>query len=120
MNANRIKTDDVITSLKLDIVTRADLDRPITGGYASDLLSCAMAGAKPGNVWVTLQAHPNVVAVASLLELSAVIVTEGMAPDPETIRKAQQAGITLLGTPQDTFTIVSKLAALGVQGSKPG
>ena len=63
---------DIIKQLNLSIVTGADLDRPVTGGYASDLLSCVMAGAKTGNVWITLQAHPNVVAVASLLELSAV------------------------------------------------
>ena len=119
MNTNEIKISDIIQDLQLDIVTSAALDRTITGGYASDLLSCVMAGAKSGNVWVTLQAHPNVIAVASLLELSAVIVTESIAPDPETISKAQQVGITLLGTSKDTFTVVGELAALGVQGSKP-
>jgi predicted transcriptional regulator len=112
--------NEIVQQLELAVITGADTDTQITGGYASDLLSCAMAGAKGGNVWVTLQAHPNVVAVASLLELSAVIVTEGISPDQETISKAQQANITLLGTPKDTFTVIGELAALGIRGSRPG
>ena len=110
---------DIIEQLNLSIVTSANLTQQVTGGYASDLLSCVMAGAKAGNVWVTLQAHPNVVAVASLLELSAVIVTEGTAPDLETISKAQQTGITLLSTTKDTFTVAGELAALGIRGPRP-
>jgi hypothetical protein len=116
--------NEVIQQLELDIVTEPDLGpeagAAITGGYASDLLSCVMARAKAGNVWVTLQAHPNVVAVASLLELGAVIVTEGVSLDPETVSKAQQADVTLLSTHKDTFTVVGELAALGIQGSKIG
>lgn len=109
---------DVIQQLNLSIVNGANLNCQVTGGYASDLLSCVMAGAQAGNVWVTLQAHPNVVAVASLLELSAVIVTEGVAPDPETVSKAQQAKVTLLSTTRDTFTVVGELAALGIRGPR--
>jgi hypothetical protein len=111
---------EIIRQLNLDIVTDADLSHEATGGYASDLLSCVMASARAGNVWVTLQAHPNVVAVASLLELSAVIVTEGVTPDQETIQKAQRARVTLLSTHKDTFTVVSDLTALGIKGAKHG
>ena len=113
-----MRIDDIVQRLQLDIVNSADLDREITGGYASDLLSCVMAGAKAGSVWVTLQAHPNVVAVASLLELSGVIVTEGVSPDPETISKARQVGIALLSTHKDTFTVAGELAAMGIRGPK--
>jgi hypothetical protein len=109
---------EMVDRLNLGIAGRGDLEREITGGYASDLLSCVMAGAKAGNVWVTLQAHPNVVAVASLIELAAVIITEGTAPDPETVRKAEQEGIALLTTDKTTFTIVAELAALGIAGSE--
>jgi len=111
---------DVIDQLELGTLASANLAQQVTGGYASDLLSCVMASAKAGNVWVTLQAHPNVVAVASLLELSAVIITEGVSPDPETIDKAHQERVTLLTTPGDTFTIVGKLASLGIEGTKHG
>jgi hypothetical protein len=115
-----MKVQEIIEQLRLEAIHLIDPNREITGGYASDLLSCVMAGAKAGNVWVTLQAHPNVIAVASLVELAAVIVTEGITPDPETAGKAQQAGINLLATPKTTFTVVSELARLGVEGTGPG
>jgi hypothetical protein len=108
----------VIKELGLNLTGGDQIDVEVTGGYASDLLSCAMAGAKAGNIWVTLQAHPNVVAVASLIELSAVIVTEGVSPDPETISKAQATGIPLLTTAQDTFSTVVALAGLGIRSSR--
>lgn len=92
------------------------LDREVTGGYASDLLSCVMAKARKGNVWVTLQCHANVIAVAALLELAGVIITEGARPDAEMLKKAVEQGVPVLTTPLTTFTTVTKLAALGVQG----
>ena len=92
------------------------LDREVTGGYASDLLSCVMAKAQAGNVWVTLQAHPNIVAVASLINLAGIVVAEGMSIEPATLEKAEQEGIPILATSLTTYTIVSKLAALGVPG----
>jgi serine kinase of HPr protein (carbohydrate metabolism regulator) len=79
-------------------------------------LSCAMARARAGNIWVTLQAHPNVVAVASLLDLAAVIVTEGISPDVDTIQRAQENGVNLLGTSETTYVLVGRLSAIGIGG----
>jgi hypothetical protein len=107
---------EIIERLNLEVVTAADLSRQVTGGYASDLLSCVMAGAKAGNVWVTLQAHPNVVAVASLLDLAAVVITEGITPDAETTAKAEQNSVTLLKTQRPTFVVVGELVGWGVRG----
>jgi hypothetical protein len=84
-------------------------------GYASDLLSCVMAGAQNQAVWVTLQAHTNVVAVGALLELSAVIITEGATPDPGTIDKANNQGVTLLGTDKPIFHVVGRLWEMGLR-----
>jgi hypothetical protein len=84
-------------------------------GYSSDLLSCVIAGAAHEGIWVTLQAHANVVAVASLLELSAVIIGEGATPDEATIQKANAENITLLSTTSKTFHIVGMLWELGIR-----
>jgi hypothetical protein len=86
-----------------------------TSGYVSDLLSCVMAGAKQSGVWVTLQAHTNIVAVAALLDLAAVIITEDAQPDAVTIEKANQEGITLLTTKLTSYTVVGKLWELGLK-----
>jgi BioD-like phosphotransacetylase family protein len=92
------------------------LDVEVTGGYASDLLSCVMAKARAGNVWVTLQSHPNIVAVASLANLAGIIVTEGMNPDAATMEKAEGEGIPILTTELTTYTVVGRLFELGVPG----
>lgn len=105
----------IAEQLNLELLNDAGLDRPITGGYASDLLSCVMAGAKEGNVWITLQAHANVIAVASLVGLSAVVITEGVRPDEGTVEKARDEEITLLATAEQTFAVVGKLAKLGIE-----
>lgn len=86
-----------------------------TGGYASDLLSCVMAGAKRGDLWITLQAHLNIVAIAALNEIAAVIITENARPDPASITRADQQGVTLLSTSQTTYEVSGKLWELGVR-----
>jgi len=106
---------DLVAELGLQVYTAGNVEREVTGGYTSDLLSCVMAGAKPGNVWVTLQAHPNVVAVASLLDLAAVIVSEGVVPDVETIERAQENGVTVLSSPATSYALVARLSALGIR-----
>lgn len=108
---------EVASKLNLTVMTSSsNLDVAVTGGYASDLLSCVMAKARKGNIWVTLQSHLNIVAVAALLQLGAIIVTEGMQPDEATLQKANEEGIPLLTTHSSTFTVVSRLAQLGIRG----
>lgn len=107
----------VIEQLKLEIISSIDgANRPVAGGYAADLLSCAMRGAKKDFLWVTLQSHVNVVAVASLLDLSGVIITEGNRPSSETIAQAEKERVVLLLTPRNTFTVVGQLVSLGIGG----
>ncbi len=107
----------ICEQLALEVQTAAHkLDRPVTGGYASDLLSCVMARAKEGNLWLTLQSHPNIVAVASLLSLAGIVITEGVAPDPATLAKAEEEGIPILTTSQTTYTVAGRLFALGISG----
>ena len=107
---------EAISGLQLERFTAGDagLVRHISGGYAGDLLSCAMAGANAGEVWVTLQAHRNVVAVAALTDVACVVITEGARPDAETVDSAERSGVTLLGSERDTFAVVAELARLGV------
>ena len=108
---------EIVEALSLEVLAgESFLERPVTGGYASDLLSRVMAAAQAGNIWVTLQGHPNVVAVASLLDLAAVVVSEGTPVEPEAVQRAEEKGVVLLATRHDTFTVVVKVAALGIQG----
>src|SRR5215216_7706038 len=97
----------IIDQLNLTVLTETHEFSSIspTGGYSSDLLSCVMAGAKKGYVWITLQAHLNIVAVAALNEVAAIIITEGAQPDGVSVAKANQEGVILLSTMQSTYEV---------------
>ncbi len=107
----------IIDQLNLTVLTESrDFARiQPSGGYSSDLLSCVMAGAKKGNIWITLQAHLNIVAVAALNEVVAIIITENARPDVAAIAKANQQGVILLSTSQSTYEINGKLWQMGIQ-----
>lgn len=108
---------DIITELKLNVLTSQkefDLVEP-TSVYAADLLSCVMAGAEHKSIWITLQSHSNIVAVGSLLELSAIIITEDAKPDQETIDKANEEGIVMLSTSEPSFYVSGKLWEMGLR-----
>ena len=106
----------IIKQLELTVLTasRDFANIAPTGGYSSDLLSCVMAGAKKGYIWTTLQAHLNIVAVAALTEVAAVIITENAQPDAASIAKANQQGVILLSTPKPTYELNGKLWQLGI------
>jgi len=107
----------IIKELDLKVLTteKEFSDIQVTSGYTSDLLSCVMAGAQNHGIWVTLQAHNNIIAVAALLDLSAIIITEDSIPDPATIVKANEEEIILLSTKQNSFWVVGKLWELGIR-----
>lgn len=107
----------IIDQLNLTVLTESRDFANIfpTGGYSSDLLSCVMAGAKKGNMWITLQAHLNIVAIAALNEVAAIVITENARPDAATIAKANQQGVILLSTSQATYETNGKLWQLGIQ-----
>lgn len=94
---------------------RNQLDRVVKGAYVSDLLSHVMARAKEGNLWVTIQAHQNIVAVAALLNLSGIIIAGGIEPQADTLIKAEEEGIPILTTNLSTFEVAGRLYALGIR-----
>jgi hypothetical protein len=109
---------EIINHLGLEVLTTKERDFSAVepqSGYISDLLSCVMAGANPQSIWVTLQAHINIVAVGALKEVAAIIITEGAMPEESTLQKAEEEGITLLSTSLPSFHIVGKLWELGLR-----
>jgi len=101
---------EVVKELNLNVLSGAQgLHKSVTGGYVSDLLSDVMGSANEGYIWVTLQTHKNVMAIASLKDLSAVILVKGLQPDADTIIHSEAEGIPVLGTSEKTFEITGKL-----------
>jgi predicted transcriptional regulator len=108
-----LKVSELVNELGLQIFCgKENIDRIVKGGYASDLLSDVMGFAKEGEVWVTLQTHKNVIAIASLKDLSAVILVKGNVLEEDALKKAIEEGIPVLGTDKQTFETVGKIYEL--------
>jgi predicted transcriptional regulator len=105
-----MQVKDILTILNLKVFGgNQGLNHIISGGYTSDLLSDVMGYADSGKVWITLQTHKNVMAVASLKELAAVILIKGFEPDPDMLEQANKEGIPILGSVDQAFEITGKL-----------
>ena len=91
-----------------------ELDRRIQGGYCGDLLSDVMANAPDGCIWLTVQTHQNIVSVAVLHEMAAIVLTGGHAPDQETIDKAEEESVPILMWPKSAYDLAGLLYAAGV------
>ncbi len=94
----------------------ASLDREVTGGYASDLLSDVLAHAGEGSVWVTLHIHQNIVAVASHKDLAGIVLVQGRQPEKDTIAKAEEEGIPVLVSQLPAFELIGRLYQAGIRG----
>jgi hypothetical protein len=96
----------------------AGAQREIQGGFASDLLSDVMGNSREGDLWVTMQKHVNIVAVAQLKGLAAIVLVNGRKPEPDTAARAEELGIPIISTPLQAFDAVGVLYALGIQGRR--
>lgn len=112
-----MKLAEVVSSLDLKVRTaRGALDRDVGGGYASDLMSDVIAHASKGDLWVTLQVHQNVVAVASLKELAGVVLVNGREPEAAAAERAESENIPILVSDLPAFDVVGRLHQLGITG----
>lgn len=110
-----MKVNELMSALNLKLLTpNVSLTGEIKGGYASDLLSNVMGQAQPKMVWVTMQGHQNVAAVASLIGLAAVIVAGGAPVGEDTLAKAELNEVVIFSTSMPAFEVVGKIYSLGV------
>ncbi len=111
-----MKVRDIVKAFNLKVLAEGE-DREITGGYTSDLLSNVMAHAEEGNLWITVQRHMNIIAVAQLKKISAIIIANGGMPDSDVINKAKDEGIFLLQSNEGAFELSGKIYNLLIEKS---
>ncbi|MBN1351427.1 serine kinase [candidate division KSB1 bacterium] len=112
-----MKIRDMIDTLELELCTgENNLDTEVGRGYASDILSDVMAKTTSGDIWVTNQAHENVIAMVFFKRLAGVIIAGNVRPDDEALEKAKKNNVTVFVSKLDAFEIVGRLYQLGVRG----
>lgn len=111
-----MKLLELVETLSLDVKTPgADLTREVTAGYVSDLLSDVIGNAPEGAIWVTLQAHLNIVAVASLKGLAGIVLANGRSPEEDTLKKAMEVNVPVMTSSLPGFELVGRLYDLGLR-----
>ena len=107
--------NDLLHHLDLKVAAgNTGLRRQVTDGYCGDLLSDVMAHAPRGCIWLTIQGHQNIVAVAVLRQVAAIIIAGSCPPEEETLQKADAEGIPIVLCPESTYQLAGRLYALGV------
>ncbi|MBE0449318.1 MAG: AraC family transcriptional regulator [Clostridia bacterium] len=96
-------------------ISGSNQEREILNVYSCDLLSWVMAKGKHDTAWITVQTHSNILAVASLLDFSCIIIPEGISVEKETIEKADEQDVVLLTTPLEAYEIFKILYEEGVK-----
>lgn len=98
-----MKTSDLETKLGFTCIQNEYKDGKIMGGYTSDLLSDVMANAPDEGVLITIQAHKNTIAVASLAGLRAVVLCNKRIPEQDMLTAAADEGIAVFQTTKNQF-----------------
>ena len=107
-----MKVSDLVERNIMKAVVLPDPEREIEGVYMGDLLSWVMGRGFEGQAWITIMSNTNVIAVASLIDFSCVILTEGVTFTEELTALAEQKGINVLsceGTSYDAAVALYKV-----------
>lgn len=108
-----MKVSEIIEKLNLTICSgKNGVNRVVEGGYTSDLLSDVMGNADENFVWVTLQTHKNIMAIASLKDLACVVLVKGLQPDADTAEQSNKENIPILSSEEEAFELTGKLYEL--------
>lgn len=109
MNIQQISETNNIITLNL-----ANPSQEIESMYIGDLLSIVMANASENQLWLTVQTHINVIAIASLKELAGIVFVEGQEADKDTLEKAKELDIPLFKTQLSAYELTKLLIQNGL------
>ncbi len=108
-----MKLSQIKEKLNLTVVTDGEGD--FENGYVCDLLSVVMGKVQPKSIWLTVQTHKNIVAVAKMADICAIIICDGFSPDEDTVEAAKKESITIFKTEKNSFEVAGLLYNMGVR-----
>jgi len=107
-----MKLSELEEKLSLKRLTCSEADREINSCYISDLLSRVLGGCQSGDIWITVQASINMVAVAVMTDAACVILPEDLTAPVNVIEKAVEEELTIFTSPDSAYSIAKQLASL--------
>ena len=106
--------NDLKNALSLTPVSLPEGDRETEGVYIGDLLSWVMGRAQADNVWLTIMSNLNIVAVATLSDVSCIILCEGVTLEQTVKNTAEAKGVNILATDKTAYDMAKRLSELGL------
>ena len=114
-----MKLNQIVEKLNLEArVAVNNLDAKVRNGYVSDLLSDVLANSDENDLWITLQIHPNIVAIASMKGLSGIVIINAREPEEQTLEKAKEKGLPIMVSDMSAFELSGRLYASGLSGAE--
>lgn len=101
-----------VEKLNLKVLVEGDMERDITDCYIGDLLSWVMGRAGEDSIWLTVMGNINAVAVATLADVSCIVLVENAALDEDAKKKAEIHGVTILQSEENSYNLATKIYEL--------
>ncbi|MBN1332222.1 MAG: serine kinase [Synergistales bacterium] len=108
-----MKINTLLSKFTFQVFSKGDQQRELTGVVIADLLSFVMGQANPGEVWLTVQNHLNVAAVAVLKEIPMIILPSGRIPSTDLIQRCIAENITLCSSSRTSYDICIMINEVG-------
>ena len=102
--------ESLVRNCGFKVVCMPSPEREVDGAYIGDLLSWVMGKADSGNVWITIMSNINVIAVATLADVSCIVLAEGVTIDPEVMATAEAKGVNVLCSELSAYSIAKQIA----------
>lgn len=106
--------EQLIKAADLNPIALPNPERELSGAYIGDLLSWVMGRARENDAWVTIMSNSNIIAVATLADVSCIILAEGVTPDDGVADTAKARGVNLLSSEKSAYEIAKLLSNIGL------
>ncbi|MBR2972399.1 MAG: hypothetical protein IKC61_05685 [Clostridia bacterium] len=106
--------EQLIKAADLKPIALPHPERELDGAYIGDLLSWVMGRARENNAWITIMSNSNIIAVATLADVSCIILAEGVSPDGGVTETAMARGVNLLSSDKSAYEIAREISKLGL------
>jgi len=107
-----MKLADLAAKTGYSVVFEGSNDAEINAGYTGDLLSDVMANAASDSALITIQAHKNTIAVATLAGIRVIVLCNGRTAPEDMIQAAKGENIAIFATEKNQFTVSAEISGL--------
>lgn len=107
-----MNVNEAVEKLNLKVLVGGDMEREITDCYIGDLLSWVMGRAPEDSIWLTVMGNINSIAVATLADVSCIVLVENASLDDEAKAKAELHDVTILQSEENSYNLATKIFQL--------